>query len=850
MPPVVADTIVPYGTAVPLVAQSSDSMAWYSSPFTSQPIAKGSIFTTAPLFSDTSFWIDASNRLREGEKSIFTGYTSVNPANGNMFDIKPVSDIVLDSFWLNLASGNHIMELYYRPGGYQGSMASGAGWISAGSVMVTSQGQGLGTPVVFGGLPLDSGKLYGIYLTSVNGTMYSIATIQGSAQSYTDLTFYWGHTIQFPFGTAQSGRKLSGMIWYSKFTRNCSGTRVPVQITVLPQNQHDATVKKIIYPVNIVKAGAPSTPQVVIANNGFDTISPNELSVSFQLGQKIPETVIYPLALLPGAADTLAMPAFVVQAGFSEMVFKSHLSGDAVPANDTMAIRIFGELAPSIPYFDDFEQGQAWYNPALPEIWHYGTPSGIIIQNAYSGTQAWYASLSGSTANPIVADLYSPPFNSSWIGFSDTMSLGFHHWMAMAPGDYGQIQYSTNGGNTWHLLGTINDSLGTNWYNTIYSSHPCFADTNSGWVFSSFKLNPHTFNLKPDIRFRFRFFSESLGVSDGWAIDNFTLTFPQSGIDLSVADILAPRNDTALGSIVNTRVLLRNFGNTIINSVPVSLFLDSIPVASETWTGILSPGDTAHFTFTTPFISPKSIYNLCVEAQVPGDVNTYNNHKCRYYGTEPAYHDVGILKILYPVTDSTGNLCYFHSQTQPWYSYNIVVRIKNYGQTEQTQVPVNYSYNTGGTVYTDNLFTLLNSQNTYDFTLSTPFLPDQGLQQVCIITALPQDKDTSNNSFCRVYNGTLCTGITTSGPASLRLGQNVPNPASSITRIPFSISSGGNVTISMTNLYGQTWKICSSEMDPGDHFIDIDVSAFAPGMYFYRLEFNGEILSRKLVVAN
>ena len=108
---------------------------------------------------------------------INTTFDGGNGAGGNMFDIKPKTDISLTGFAINtrLAVGTNAMaNIWYREGTWVGHDTSSTGWILLDSVNGTSAGEG--SPTVMD-LDLHTGqdkvfemdKTYGIFIEATNG---------------------------------------------------------------------------------------------------------------------------------------------------------------------------------------------------------------------------------------------------------------------------------------------------------------------------------------------------------------------------------------------------------------------------------------------------------------------------------------------------------------------------------------------------------------------------------------------------------------------------------------------------------------------------------------------------------
>jgi hypothetical protein len=231
-----------------------------------------------------------------------------------------------------------------------------------------------------------------------------------------------------------------------------------------------------------------------------------------------------------------------------------------------------------------------------------------------------------------------------------------------------------------------------------------------------------------------------------------------------------------------------------------------------------------------------------------GDAFPSNNSTCKNFTPLPAYHDVGISQILAPPGDSVGNICFFEPVTHPWYQYPVTVRVKNYGQNTQASIPISYTFYNGGPVYTDSWTGTLMTGDSVDVILDELFLPKLGAQQICVETTLPGDGVSTNNKSCKTLSGVTCIGIDDKHVDGFILGQNIPNPATQTTTINYYVPQQGDVAFGLVTLIGQVIHSEIRTASPGHNQIEFDVSTLATGVYFYFVEYNGQRITRKMVV--
>jgi hypothetical protein len=1110
--PVVSNVTIPYGTSTTLTAQSPDSILWFDTQTALTPLGGGPNYTTPVLYNPTTYWVQAGTNSFTGGLSAFTSLAAGNSFDGNMFDITPTTQIVLDSFDVNVATGADVVELYYRLGTFVGHNNDSTGWIKVGSCTINGLGSGQATRALVGGLALQPNITYGIYITVVTGTMYYTNTTQGTLQTFPDFTCMWGQGGGYPFALANPGRMWNGRIYYSKGTAGCASTRVPLAVTVSNQQACDLGVTQIIQPASLVNLTAQEpvmvriqnygsasqtnfpvsfqvnnqpvitetvsstlltntyldytfnakanlatpgttytlkaytgiscdpTPQndtltksvtnllpnycvssatsalneevtnvslntlnntsaasgamytnfistvpatmlspginypfsitssfapgsttsqscwvkawidynrdgtfdpvneevfssvttssntvtgtitiptgallgttymrvvlnqvtsaslvlpcstytygetedyaliiapqvpcdaglaailqptgmtqagtslpvwVKFTNFGSNAIVPNTLSIAYKVNNGTPVVTQVPTGLASGATDSIQLPSFVATMGYNTICAYTMLACDTSTINDQICKSVYAQYYTSVPYFDDFEGPNNFYKPDNATLWQLGTPNANIINSAFSGTKAWVTNLTGDYFNNADEYLYTPVFNFSGLGTSDTITLSFNHWLSMAASDYGQVQYNLNAGAGWANLGFFGDANGTNWYNTQVSGVHYFSQTNSGWMYSAYKLPPATFNGVDTVQFRFRFYSNASGTSNGWAVDNFKLALPLVPNDIGVYAINYPVNDTAAGSQINAVVTVKNFGTNPQVMFPIDLKLNGVTISTETWTGTLNSQGTTVYSFVMPFTSPSSTYQLCVTTQLAGDAFAMNDQMCKSFNALPAYYNAGILQIVNPLPDSIGEICFWEANTHPWYKKDVFVRIQNFGQNTLTNIPVKYTFYNGGQLMTDIWTGSLAPGNTIDYQLSNLFPPKIGAQQLCAETNLMGDNIATNNKACQSYIGRTCIGIGEESGDEFVLQQCIPNPASGTTSIPFHLPVGGEIAFGLLSMYGQQLHAEIRTVQAGNNEIEMDVSTLASGIYYYYLEYNGQRITRKMIV--
>ncbi|MFO7721765.1 MAG: GEVED domain-containing protein, partial [Bacteroidales bacterium] len=619
-------------------------------------------------------------------------------------------------------------------------------------------------------------------------------------------------------------------------------------VMIAPAVPKDIAIIAVNEPADYVISGAPLPVRITVMNTGSSIINPGELLASYTLNGGNAKYAYYQHSLAPDSTDTILLPDWIPAPGENTLHFSLDMSSDSLVFNNQMVKYVFGELHATIPYYDDFETVNSWYKPKNVINWQLGQPSGTTINSAYSGTKAWHTILDGQAPATTTDYLYSPVFDFSLLGVSDAVRLSFYHYLHTNSCDnYGQVHFSLDSGQTWSNLG---NNISSSWYN-LCSNGNCVFCSNGFWQLRYITLPPAVFNGNPSVRFRFYAKTTGSIYFKGWAIDDFRLSLLSPvAIDVGVAEVTLPATDTVPGSSLYPTVKIVNYGTGMYQSIPVTYAVDGITVASETWTGMITGFDTTHFTFSTPFTVPSNPYQLCASTALTTDTVLFNDTKCNYFNVSQVVNDLSVTQILYPLADPSNQICYYNPQTQPWYTYDAIIRIENHGMLPQSSFPIRYSFDGGNTTYTDQWTGTLASGTHTDIQLATKFQPVFGPQQFCAETDLPGDNIPGNNISCKTYIGTECIGIDDPDQEGLFLGQNVPNPAIDLTSIMFSVPSEGEIRIKLINISGLVMYAETNWVEPGSHHIPLDISALPSGVYVYSLEFKGQRLWRKMIITH
>jgi hypothetical protein len=81
---------------------------------------------------------------------------------------------------------------------------------------------------------------------------------------------------------------------------------------------------------------------------------------------------------------------------------------------------------------------------------------------------------------------------------------------------------------------------------------------------------------------------------------------------------------------------------------------------------------------------------------------------------------------------------------------------------------------------------------------------------------------------------------------SFTMEQNIPNPTAESTRIHYSVPQDGEVVFHLYSVSGQLLYTMRKNVALGSHQIDLNLSEYAAGVYFYSMEYKGQRLVKRM----
>ena len=300
----------------------------------------------------------------------------------------------------------------------------------------------------------------------------------------------------------------------------------------------------------------------------------------------------------------------------------------------------------TFPYLQDFETNSNGWSAGVTvgtaSDWELGTFAKTQLTAPHSGVKAWVTKLVGNYSLNTTSTLSSPIFDFSTFTSRPTLSF-WHNFKTEAGFDAGVLEYSTDGGSVWTKVdanlgtgATFNTTDSTNWYNSSSTSgavtgvtQPKWSGTSTaytghtaGWIQSS-TLLPTAVVGQANVRFRWRFGSETSTVDEGWAVDDIGIAPPNPGIvqfnptaytgtENTTATITVTRtggsfgaisvgyatgNGTATGGTCGTNDYVTTSGTLSWADGETTAKTFNVMICPD---GVVDPGETVNLTLSSP----------------------------------------------------------------------------------------------------------------------------------------------------------------------------------------------------------------------------------------------------------
>ncbi len=751
--PIVTNDTINSGNTATLQAQSANTVYWYDNLSATQHLASGNTFVTPTLFSTTTYYaetgIESPLAVAKGTGTSaqynipFYGYyeygwsairmnyntmgyidsigyeISNNPSNYVMTNQRIYMALVPDSVFSSTTRPNPAMMTMV----YNGNITyHGQGWN-----MIALQ-----TPFFY-----DPDYSLMVYYENQKGSSVSGYPSFRYTSTTQYQSIYRNQNSSFPTQDGVYSYSRPNFRMFMREGTGCRSNRVPATAVVnLPQ--YDAGVSDIVSPKIFANTGTSVPVKVEVKNYGLDPLL--QIPVNYKLNNLSTVTQTWNGSLLTSQTDTLTFPSIVIPSGPSTLKAWTTLTGDAVALNDTFTMNMLGTTLEPLPFSDNFDGTSLFQaNTGGMTNWEQGAPTYGVLNTPHSPPNVWATNLQTAYNNNAYVTLTTPLFD-----FSTAVNANMRFWMNYNTElgyDGMHVEYSTDNGASWSVLGGAGDTNGINWYNTssmVSSNAPGWSGNSQGWTEATYNL--HQFSGMAALKFRFVFMSNNIGNLDGVCIDDFEISIP-SAVDAAAHAVINPQQNAPEGTTQPVVLRVKNEGSGPINSLSLGFMLNQGAVQTSTWSGTLLPGTVTDVTMPTISI-PAGYYTITAWVIATGDPNAINDTVISSLYGKPKF-DVAAIQIASPLS------YHIQGQTMP-----VKVLIRNFGVDTLNSVPVGYRIN-GGNIITANYNGTL-----YPGSIDTVQFPSismqPGQQFFCAFTQLAGDFEPINDTVCKmVYSKPL-----------------------------------------------------------------------------------------------
>jgi len=310
----------------------------------------------------------------------------------------------------------------------------------------------------------------------------------------------------------------------------------------------DVALKKVVQPMSVA-CGATNNPTITFENSGTNTITSVTISYSIDGGAATTTTWTGSLA----ACQTMDYPLTIsaLSRGTHTISFTTTTNNDGNSTNNTKTALVVVNNPGVVNVVNTFEATTdnliSFDKGNTNTLWQRGQAAGTVLTSTVAGGSNVYGTnLSGLYPNSMNSYLVSQCYDLTQF---QNPTIKFDMAFDLEPDfDYLNIEYSTDSGTTWSILG--NATSGTTWYNSSNTPNATNCDfcvgaqwtgagtdanqiggvnadkVNYSWSMPDFGYGGAT--PQSNIIFRFNFVSDPGVQYEGVIVDNFVITGTQA----------------------------------------------------------------------------------------------------------------------------------------------------------------------------------------------------------------------------------------------------------------------------------------------------------------------------------
>ena len=350
-------------------------------------------------------------------------------------------------------------------------------------------------------------------------------------------------------------------------------TDIPVQ---LPTD--DIKFVSIDNPGININCGASVIPQIQVKNNGANAVS--SVNVNYTIDGTPYNYVWNGTPIASSATQAIVLPSVSLTRGVHTLNVTSTITNDAYSDNNSGSSSFYindaGTVGVVNPFTNTTDALISYNEGSSGSQWVRGTSTrGLGGSMGTGGNTVYATNLIGNYPDMVKSYLVSQCYNLSnvvnpQISFAMKFDLE-QNW------DVAYVEYSTNFGATWSVLGT----MGATWYNSnrtqATAGNDCYNCPGAQWTGTNTTLTTYSYplnalNAETNIIFRIVFHSDESANQLGVNIDDFLINGTLSNQNFELQNIVVYPNPSkgifniALGNIQPTSIDVYDLTGKIILS--------------------------------------------------------------------------------------------------------------------------------------------------------------------------------------------------------------------------------------------------------------------------------------------
>ena len=266
-----------------------------------------------------------------------------------------------------------------------------------------------------------------------------------------------------------------------------------------------------------INCGAIS-PQLRVLNNGQNSINTIDITYSFDGANETPLT--WNGTIASQATAVLDLVDITLAYGIHSLNVTTTINNDYFTNNNSTEITFYVNETGETGVVNTFENSsdELIVINEGGDVWQRGVPTGALLNTAASGTNVYGTNLSGNYENNLKGYLTSKCYDLTTLAnpvlkFQMAFDLETNY-------DVAYVQYSTNQGVDWEVLGSSTDP---NWYNS--SANGCSNCVGGQWtgtdtILTEYSYDLAAFSTQSNMIFRMVFHSDGYVNLEGVVIDD------------------------------------------------------------------------------------------------------------------------------------------------------------------------------------------------------------------------------------------------------------------------------------------------------------------------------------------